>query len=41
VQAKADWNDPLYRKIMEHLPADAEPKDYITSLAVSARKPSH
>jgi AhpD family alkylhydroperoxidase len=40
VQAKADWNDPLYRKIMEHLPADAEPKDYITSLAVSARKPA-
>jgi len=40
IQAKADWNDPLYRKIMEHLPADAEPKDYITSLAVSARKPS-
>ncbi|HUI08325.1 MAG TPA: arsenite methyltransferase [Verrucomicrobiae bacterium] len=39
VQAKADWNDPLYRKIMEHLPADAEPKDYITSLAVTARKP--
>jgi SAM-dependent methyltransferase len=40
IQAKADWNDPLYRKIMEHLPADTEPKDYITSLAVSARKPS-
>jgi arsenite methyltransferase len=39
VQAKADWNDPLYRKIMEHLPAGTEPKDYITSLAVSARKP--
>jgi SAM-dependent methyltransferase len=39
VQAKADWNDPLYRKIMQHLPADTEPKDYITSLAVSARKP--
>ena len=39
VQAKADWNDPLYRKLMEHLPAGTEPKDYITSLAVSARKP--
>jgi arsenite methyltransferase len=40
VQAKADWNDPLYRKILEHLPAGAEPKDYITSLAVTARKPA-
>jgi arsenite methyltransferase len=39
IQAKADWNDPLYRKIMEHLPSSAEPKDYITSLAVAARKP--
>ena len=41
VQAKADWNDPLYRKIVEHLPADAEPKDYITSLAATACKPAH
>jgi arsenite methyltransferase len=40
VQAKADWNDPLYRKILEHLPAGAEPRDYITSLAVTARKPA-
>ncbi|HTS16915.1 MAG TPA: arsenite methyltransferase [Verrucomicrobiae bacterium] len=40
IQAKADWNDPLYRKIMEHLPADAEPRDYITSLGATARKPA-
>jgi arsenite methyltransferase len=39
VQAMADWNDPFYRKILEHLPPGAEPKDYITSLAVTARKP--
>lgn len=39
IQAKADWNDPLYRQVMEHLPANARPQDYITSLAVSARKP--
>jgi SAM-dependent methyltransferase len=39
VQAMANWSDPLYRKIMEHLPPDTEPKDYITSLAVTARKP--
>jgi arsenite methyltransferase len=38
IQAKADWNDPLYRKLMEHLPADAEPSDYITSLAATAHK---
>ena len=38
MQAKADWNDPLYRKIMDHLPPGAEPKDYITSLAVTARR---
>ncbi|HUJ11955.1 MAG TPA: arsenite methyltransferase [Verrucomicrobiae bacterium] len=40
IQAKADWNDPLYRKIMDHLPPDTEPKDYITSLAVTAHKPA-
>ena len=40
VQAKADWNDPLYRKIMEHLPSGVEPSDYITSLAATARKSS-
>jgi AhpD family alkylhydroperoxidase len=40
LQAKADWNDPLYRKIMQHLPANAEPKDYITSLEVKARRPA-
>ena len=39
VQAKADWNDPLYRKITEQLPPDTEPGDYITSLAATARKP--
>ena len=39
IQGKADWNDPLYRKVMEHLPPGAEAKDYITSLIVSARKP--
>jgi SAM-dependent methyltransferase len=38
IQAKADWNDPLYRKIMEHLPSGVEPSDYITSLAATARK---
>jgi len=39
VKAMTDWNDPLYRKIIEHLPAGANPADYITSLEVQARKP--
>lgn len=30
--------DPLYRKIMEHLPTGAKPADYITSLEVKASK---
>ena len=39
VEAMTDWEDPLYRKIVEHLPAGAKPADYITSLEVQARKP--
>jgi SAM-dependent methyltransferase len=39
VQAMTDWNDPLYKKIIEHLPAGSGPGDYITSLEVTARKP--
>ena len=32
VAAMTDWNDPLYRKIVAHLPAGTRPADYITSL---------
>jgi len=39
LKAKADWNDPLYRKIAEHLPAGTEAADFITSLEIKARKP--
>jgi ubiquinone/menaquinone biosynthesis C-methylase UbiE len=39
VTAMTDWNDPLYRKIIEHLPAGSGPGDYITSLEVTGRKP--
>jgi len=35
-----DWKDPLYQKIVEHLPAGSGPEDYITSLEVTAIKPS-
>ncbi len=39
LKAKADWNDPLYRKITEHLPAGTEAADFVTSLEIKARKP--
>src|ERR1017187_7311943 len=38
VEAMTDWEDQLYRKIVEHLPAGPKPADYITSLEVQARK---
>ena len=39
VEALTDWEDPLYKKLIEHLPAGAKPADYVTSLEVQARKP--
>ena len=39
VDAMSDWEDPLYRKIIEHLPEGAQPSDYITSLEIQAQKP--
>ena len=39
VEAMTSFEDPLYQKILEHLPKDAKPSDYITSLEVQARKP--
>ena len=38
IEAMTSWEDPLYRKIVEHLPAGSKPSDYITSLEVQARK---
>jgi arsenite methyltransferase len=38
IEALTDWEDPLYRKIIEHLPSGAKPADYITSLEVQAIK---
>jgi arsenite methyltransferase len=40
VDGMADWQDPLYQKIMAHLPAGAKASEYITSLEVTARKPT-
>ncbi len=39
VDAMLDWQDPLYQKIIEKLPAGAKPGEYITSLEVTASKP--
>ena len=39
VEAMEDWNDPLYCQIVEHLPEGTRPRDYVTSINVSARKP--
>ena len=38
VEAMKSFEDPLYQRIIEHLPAGAKPGDYITSLEVQARK---
>jgi arsenite methyltransferase len=40
IDGMVDWQDPLYQKIMSHLPAGTKPSDYITSLEITARKPS-
>jgi len=39
VETMTSFEDPLYQKIVAHLPADTKPADYITSLEVQARKP--
>jgi SAM-dependent methyltransferase len=39
VTAVVDWNDPLYAKILQHLPSGTGPANYITSLEVRATKP--
>ncbi len=39
VEALTDWEDPLYKKLVELLPAGTKPADYITSLEVQAVKP--
>jgi arsenite methyltransferase len=39
VEAMENFKDPLYRKLVGHLPPGAKPADFITSLEVQARKP--
>jgi arsenite methyltransferase len=38
IEAMTNWDDPLYRKVVESLPAGTKPGDFITSLDISARK---
>ena len=39
VEAMTSFEDPLYQKIVSHLPAGTKPAEYITSLEVQAQKP--
>jgi len=40
VDSMIDWNDPLYRKVIERLPEGAKAGDYVTSLSITAAKPA-
>jgi len=40
IDGMVDWQDPLYQKIIANLPAGTKPSEYITSLEITARKPS-
>jgi len=40
VEAMTSFEDPLYQKIVHHLPVGTKASDYITSLEVQARKPA-
>jgi arsenite methyltransferase len=40
VSAMMDCQDPLYQKIIAHLPPGSSPDDYITSLEITACKPA-
>jgi arsenite methyltransferase len=40
IDAMTSWEDPLYRRVAEALPAGSRMSDYVTSLDVTARKPA-
>jgi arsenite methyltransferase len=40
IDGMVDWQDPLYQKIIAHLPKGAKPSEYVTSLEITARKPA-
>lgn len=39
IEAMSDWQDPLYKRIMDNLPEGVKPSDLITSLDIAAVKP--
>ncbi len=39
VDSMTEWQDPLYRKILDALPEGTSPGDFVVSLSVSAEKP--
>ncbi len=39
IEAMTNWEDPLYRRIVDALPVGSKPSDYITSLDIAATKP--
>jgi AhpD family alkylhydroperoxidase len=40
IDGMVDWQDPLYQEIIANLPAGSKPSEYITSLEITARRPS-
>jgi len=40
IETMTEWNDPLYARIIESLPAGTKVSDYVTSLGITARKPA-
>ena len=40
VEALTDWEDPLYKKLIELLPAGTKPAEYVASVEVQAKKPA-
>lgn len=41
VDGMVDWQDPVYQKIISHLPAGFKASDYVTSLEITATKASN
>ncbi len=39
VDAMAQWSDPIFKQVIEMVPAGMKPSDFVTSLSVMAKKP--
>jgi SAM-dependent methyltransferase len=40
IDSMADWSDPVFRELAENFPPGTKPSDFVTSLSVTARKPT-